>query len=348
MTTTTQSLYFTGPRELDIREEALGDPGPNEVLIEAIVSGISAGTELNVFRGYAPQWRQRMDPVTRLFSETAEPDWKWPARYGYTLVGRVQERGSAVTSLEEGDLVFSYSPHGRHAIVAADAVVPLGSLADPEIGAFFANFNTAYNGVLDAAIPLGANVVVSGLGVIGLLVTRLVKRAGARRIIGVDRLALRRATALAGGATHVLDPATDSVAETVRDLTDGRGADVVIEVSGAAPALNEAIRTAGYGGTVIAMSWYGGTFESLHLSGEFHHNRTRIISSQVGAVNPLLGPMWNVGRRGAIVRELMDVYTDDLKGYITHRIPLGDAGRGYRLLDQGTPDVLQVIIDYRN
>jgi hypothetical protein len=84
------------------------------------------------------------------------------------------------------------------------------------------------------------------------------------------------------------------------------------------------------------------------LSGEFHHNRTRIISSQVGAVNPLLGPMWNVGRRGEIVRELMDIYTGDLKGFITHRISLADAGRGYRLLDQGTPDVLQVIIDYRN
>ncbi|MBL8596718.1 MAG: zinc-binding alcohol dehydrogenase [Devosia sp.] len=344
---TTQSLYFTGPRELDVREEPLAQPGANEVLIEAIVSGISAGTELNVFRGYAPQWRQHMDPVTRLFSATADPDWKWPARYGYTLVGRVVERGSAVTHLREGDLVFSYSPHGAHAIVAANAVVPLGEIANPELGAFFANFNTAYNGVLDAAIPLGADVVVSGLGVIGQLVTRLVKRAGARRIIAVDRLGPRRDAARAGGATHVLDPATDKVAETVRELTGGRGADIVIEVSGAAPALNEAIRTAGYNGTVVAMSWYGGTFESLQLSGEFHHNRTRIISSQVGAVNPMLGPMWSVARRGEIVRELMDRYAGDLAGFVTHRIPLAQAGQGYRLLDQGVPDVLQVIIDYR-
>ena len=344
---TTQSLYFTGPRELDVREEPLAQPGANEVLIEAVVSGISAGTELNVFRGYAPQWRQHMDPATRLFSATEDPDWKWPARYGYTLVGRVVERGSAVTHLRDGDLVFSYSPHGAHAIVAANAVVPLGDLANPELGAFFANFNTAYNGVLDAAIPLGADVVVSGLGVIGQLVTRLVKRAGARRIIAVDRLGPRRDAARAGGATHTLDPATDKVAEIVRELTGGRGADVVIEVSGAAPALNEAIRTAGYNGTVVAMSWYGGTFESLQLSGEFHHNRTRIISSQVGAVNPMLGPMWSVARRGEIVRELMDLYAGDLTGFVTHRIPLAQAGQGYRLLDQGAPDVLQVIIDYR-
>lgn len=346
MRRTTQSLYFTGPRELDVREEALATPGPNEVLIEAIVSGISAGTELNVFRGYAPQWRQHMDPTTRLFSATDEPDWKWPARYGYMLVGRVAERGSAVKSLKEGDLAFTYSPHGQHAIVAEDAVVPLGNLANPELGAFFANFNTAYNGTLDASIPLGADVVVSGLGVIGQLVTRLVKRAGARRVIAVDRLEPRRQAALAGGATHVLDPVSDKVAEAVRGLTGGRGADVVIEVSGAAPALNEAIRTAGYNGTVVAMSWYGGTFESLQLSGEFHHNRTRIISSQVGAVNPALGPMWNVARRGEIVREMIDEYADDLSSFVTHRIPLSEAGRGYRLLDQSAPDVLQVLIEY--
>ena len=59
----TQSLYFTGARELAVREEPLRDPDPDEVVIEAIVSGISAGTELNVFRGLAPQWRQRMDPA---------------------------------------------------------------------------------------------------------------------------------------------------------------------------------------------------------------------------------------------------------------------------------------------
>lgn len=344
---TTQSLYFTGPRELTIQDEPLGKPGPNDILIEAIVSGISAGTELNVFRGHAPQWRQRMDK-TRLFSETDEPDWKWPARYGYTLVGRVAAAGSSVTAHRKGDLVFSYSPHGRHAIVPSDAAISLGQLADPELGVFFANLNTAYNGILDAAIPLGADVVVSGLGVIGQIVTRLAKRAGARTIVAVDRLAARRDAALAGGATHVLNPDSDKVAETVRGLTAGRGADAVIEVSGAAPALNEAIRTAGYNGTVIAMSWYGGSFESLQLSGEFHHNRTRIISSQVGAVNPFLGPLWTVARRVEIVREFMDTYAGDLSGFITHRIPLADAGRGYRLLDQGSPDVLQVLIDYRN
>jgi len=348
MSVMTQSLYFTGPRDLAVREEPLAAPGPGEVQVDALVSGISAGTELNVFRGHAPQWRQRMDRATRLFQPDANADWKWPARYGYTLVGRVGAAGPGVTKFAVGDLVFTYSPHGRHAIVAEDALIALGDLANPELGVFFANMNTAYNGVLDANLPLGADVVVSGLGVIGQVVVRLLKRNGARTIVGVDGIDMRRDQAIAGGATHVLDPGKDKVAETVRGLTAGRGADAVIEVSGAAPALNEAIRTAGYNGTVVAMSWYGGSFETLSLSGEFHHNRTRIISSQVGATNPYLGPLWSVGRRAEIAREYIDLYARDLERFITHRIPLADAPRGYRLLDQGSPEVFQVLLDYRN
>jgi 2-desacetyl-2-hydroxyethyl bacteriochlorophyllide A dehydrogenase len=347
LSTSTQSLYFTGPRSVEVRDEQLAAPKAGEVLLDLVVSGISAGTELNVFRGLAPQWRQSMDPRTRLFSDANGSDWSWPARYGYAAVGHVSVLGEGVSRLKQGELVFAYVPHGRHAVVSAEAVVPLGEIADPEVGVFFANLNTAYNGVLDANIPLGADVVVSGLGVIGQMVTRLLKRNGARRIICVDGIEGRRNAAIAGGADVALDPAEGMIAERVRDLTDGRGADTVIEVSGAAPALNEAIRTAGFNGTVIAMSWYGGSFESLSLSGEFHHNRPRIISSQVGSVNPYLGPLWSVGRRGRIARDYLATLAPDLKGFVTHRVPLAEAGRGYGLLDQGSPEVMQVLIDYR-
>lgn len=342
----TRSLYFTGPRQVAVHEEPLRDPGPGEVLLEAVTSGISAGTELNVFRGLAPQWRQHMDPATRLFLPDGPSDWSWPQRYGYAMVGRASAVGSDVTTLKPGDLAFAYAPHGDHAVVAERALVPLPGLDDAEIGIFYANLNTAYNGVLDANLPLGSDVVVMGLGVIGQIVVRLLKRGGARTIIGVDAIEPRRARAQEGGADHVLHPGRDKVAETVRGLTGGRGADAVIEVSGAAPALNEAIRTTGYNGLVVVMSWYGGSFETLSLSGEFHHNRPRIVSSQVGQVNPFLGPLWSTQRRGSIAREFLAALSPDLKGFISHRVPLAEADRGYALLDQGSPDVMQVLIDY--
>ena len=108
---------------------------------------------------------------------------------------------------------------------------------------------------------------MTGLGVIGPARHPAHVPRGAGQLIAADMIESRRALARTHGATHVVDPSAEGVAEAVRDLTDGRGADVVIEVSGAARALNEAVRVVGYNGLVVAMSWYGGTFESLDLSG---------------------------------------------------------------------------------
>ncbi len=207
-------------------------------------------------------------------------------------------------------LVFGYLPHGTASVAPARAVVPLGDIADATLGVFLANLNTAYNGVLDARPALGSDVVVSGLGVIGQIVVRLLKRAGARTIVAVDGVAPRRDRARAGGATHVLDPRSDPVAETVRDLT----------------------------GAFFFFFFF-------FFSGEFHHNRTRVISSQVGAVIDL-GPHWSVPRRAEIAREYLDLLAPDLAGFVTRRLPLSEAKRGYNLLDQGDPDVMQVIIHY--
>jgi 2-desacetyl-2-hydroxyethyl bacteriochlorophyllide A dehydrogenase len=288
-------------------------------------------------------WRMRIDPSTRLFQPSDDPEWTYPLTYGYANVGRVVDLGSDVTSPSIGDVVFSYMPHQSVVVAKADSTVRLPDQLDPRLGVLNANLNTALNGVLDARPSTGDAVVVSGLGVIGLLVTQLVSRAGAGLVVGVDRLRFRRELARRIGADAVIDP-SEGVAEKVRSLTDNRGADIVIEVSGAAPALNEAIRTAGAGGRVIAMSWYGGTFEGLNLSGEFHHNRPRIISSMVGSVNPDLGPMWSTARRQQVVSRLLTEL--DLAPLFTHELPIDRAAEAYALVDQSPEGLVQCVLAY--
>ncbi len=341
---TSEAVYFTGPRKAEVRDFALPDLGPKDVLVETLASAISAGTELSVYRGLAPQWRKRQDPETLLFVDADHPDWEYPSRYGYAMVGHVRQVGGDVADRRTGQLVFAYAPHGRHAVLPAALTVPLDDGVEPETGVFFANLNTAYNGVLDARPPLGACVVVSGLGVIGQLLIRLLARTGPSSLVAVDPISARRELAIKGGASDTLDPGKGSVAEVVRGLTGGRGADAVIEVSGAATALNEAIRCAGYNGQVVAMSWYTGAVEGLDLSGEFHHNRIRITSSQVGMVSPDLGPLWTVARRkayaGHLLREL------GLAALVTHRMPFERAPEAYALLDEHPADVMQVVLTY--
>lgn len=340
---TARTAVITAPRAVEVRDEPVRAPGEHDLLIANRFSGISAGTEMNVYRGSAPQWRSRQDSDTGLFQPTDTPEWTYPMAYGYAAVGEVRDVGPAVTGVKTGDLVFTYTPHSEIAVVGADEVIVLPALDDLRIGVLTANVNTALNGVLDAHPNLGDAVVVSGLGVIGLLVTQLMRRAGAGLVIGVDGVAERRKLAEQFGADVVLAP-SDGVAERVRELTGNRGADLIVEVSGASPALNEAIRTVGYNGTVIAMSWYGGTFETLSLSGEFHHNRPRIISSQVGGVSPALGPLWSVQRRKDLANDLLAEL--DLQPLLTHTLSIEQAGQAYALVDSRPDDLVQCVLEY--
>ena len=342
--TMAKAAVLTGPQQVEVRQVPVAPPGPGEVLIETLYSGISAGTEMNVYRGRAPQWEMRSDPVTRLFARTETPDWRYPLIYGYSNVGRVLRTADEVDSPVEGDVVFSYSPHQSVVVARATSTVPIPGAIAPRLGVLNANLNTALNGLLDARPSLGDVVVVSGLGVIGLLVTQLARRAGAELVIGVDGVQSRRDLARQTGADVVLAP-DGGVAEQVRALTRNRGADIVIEVSGAPRALHEAIRTVGYGGRVIAISWYGGTFESLNLSGEFHHNRPRIVSSQVGAVNPDLGPLWDTSRRQQVVSGLLSQL--DLAPLLTHEFPIDRAPEAYAAVDQGAGGLVQCLLTYR-
>ena len=84
----------------------------------------------------------------------------------------------------------------------------------------------------------------------------------------------------------MLDPTAGSVAESIKSETGGRGADVCIEVSGAAPALAEAIRTVAYSSRVVAMGFFQGEARGLSLGEEFHHNRIELICSQISGVAP--------------------------------------------------------------
>ena len=78
----------------------------------------------------------------------------------------------------------------------------------------------------------------------------------------------------------------------MREHTGGRGADRVIELTGAYPALHQAIRVAGVGGTVVAAGFYQGPAAALALGEEFHHNRVTLVSSQIGGVPAALRGRW--------------------------------------------------------
>jgi 2-desacetyl-2-hydroxyethyl bacteriochlorophyllide A dehydrogenase len=331
-----RALWFAGKRRAELRPEEAPTPGPGEVRIRAVLSAVSHGTEMLVYRGGAPE-------DLPLDLPTFAGGFGFPIKHGYASAGRVLDAGPGVTALAPGDPVFVHHPHQDVFTVPADLPVPLPRDLDPLRAVFFANMETALNVAHDAHARLGETAVVFGQGVVGLLVTRLLGISGVS-VLAVEVVPGRRELALKMGAAAAFGP--DGARERVLAATDGRGADVAVEASGSGAALAAAVGCVAVEGTVVAASWYGTEPVALPMGGHFHRGRVRIRSSQVGRVAPELSARWDAGRRrGAVVSLLRDPRLP-LDLLVSHRIPFGRAPEAYRMLDEGPGDAVQVVFDY--
>jgi 2-desacetyl-2-hydroxyethyl bacteriochlorophyllide A dehydrogenase len=322
-------------------------PGAGEVLVRTLYSGVSAGTELTAYRGTNPYVRKRWDSESRLFVD-GEPTFPYPLDgWGYEQVGRVEALGGAEAKVAAGDVVWGAWGHRSAAIVSEDQIAGrvLSPGIDPLCGVFPRIGAVALNAVLDADVHVGETVAVFGQGVPGLLATQLAQLNGGT-VVAVDRLPRRLQLARSLGASTVVDASTDSAAETIKRLTGGRGADVVIELTGSSEALHEAIRSAAYAARVVAAGFGQGDATGLRLGEEFHHNRVELVSSQIANVPARLAPRWTTLRLEQTIVALREQGRLELESLISHVLPPDGVAEAFRLLDDQPEDVVQVVLDF--
>ena len=135
-------------------------------------------------------------------------------------------------------------------------------------------------------------------------------------------------------------------AETIKAMTGGRGADICIEVSGAPPALADAIRAVAYSSRVVAMGFFQGAVPGLRLGEEFHHNRVELVCSQISGTAPEAMHRWNKPRLWRTAIELQHHGILDLLPLITHAAPFADAPGLFDRLDHGEPGLLQAMLTF--
>lgn len=323
---------------------------PNEVRLQTLFSGISAGTELTHYRGTNIFLHKLWNEANRLFLRDQETTTKtYPIiGTGYEECGKVIEFGSAVTKVKEGDVIYGTWQHRTHHIVteeyASARILPEN--LEPVLGIFSQMTAIAYNGILDAAIRLGETVAIFGLGVPGQICAQMAKLSGAR-VIGIDLLDWRLKFAKEQGWIDIgLKSGEGDVAEKIKELTGSKGADAAIDVSGSYVALHEAIRAVAYSARVIALGFYQGAGQSLFLGEEFHHNRVSVICSQISGVSPELSYRWSVERMVHRGIEMQSEGKLNLKPLITHVLPFSELAAGYKLLNNQPEGVLQVVLDF--
>ncbi len=340
----TQQLWFARPGQVEIRQHTLPPLKANEVCVHNLYSGISAGTEMLVYRGQLPTELALDAGLEAMKNRQTE----YPLQYGYSAVGRVEQTGTLVDPVWKDKLVFAFQPHASHYITTTEQLVPVPIQTDPLAALFLANTETAVNLALDGRPQLGEKIVVLGQGVVGLLATAILARYPLGGLYTLDRIADRRVHALRLGVNSSSDP--DSVADIAmlkKSLTTAEnwhGADLVYELTGVPEVLNLAIDLCGYGSRIITGSWYGTRTAALQLGGSFHRNRISITSSQVSTIAPEHTGRWDKTRRFETAWQMIS-QINPVK-LVTHRIPFAEAARAYDLLDRAPHEALQVVLEY--
>ncbi|MBM3769876.1 MAG: zinc-binding alcohol dehydrogenase [Acidimicrobiia bacterium] len=279
-----RAFWTSAPGRGEIREETLAARGEDEVVVRALFSGVSRGTESLVFHGRVP--RAEYERMRAPFQAGSFPA---PVKYGYSSVGVVEDGPRTLLNRR----VFALYPHQTHYCVPASAVHRVPDEVPSERAVLAANLETAINGVWDAQPSVGDHVVVIGGGVVGCLVAWLVGRIPGTDVTLIDVRQERG---------HVAERL--GVAFAIPDFAP-TDADVVVHASGSPIGLQLALRLAAFEATVLELSWYGDWSVALPLGEAFHARRLTLRSSQVGHVAPPQRPRWSHRRRMALALNLL-------------------------------------------
>ena len=227
-------VVFESIGNAELKPFEVPSPGPGEVLLENDYTVISAGTErANLLN---------LPNTSNVF----------PFHPGYCGIGRVVDAGEGVENVAIGDrALVDHGGHRSHSIQKAAKLTVVGDdRIDSLDAAFVVIAAMGLQGVRKLRLELGESAMVIGLGLLGIFATQLAKIDGAIPVIVSDFDRTRRDLALKLGADHAFSPEEEDLAEKIRDLTNGNGPDGIVEVTGVAAALQDALTYVAWQGRI--------------------------------------------------------------------------------------------------
>lgn len=292
--TPARGYWVTAPGRGELRATTLRTPGDGDVVLRALRTGISPGTERLVGLGSVSPAHDATMAVPGM-----QGSFALPSLYGYSFVGEV------VGGPDAGRRAFTMYPHTTQAVAAATACVWLPDDVPAARATLFANLETAWNGVADAEVLAAEKGLIVGSGAVGLLTAFALAAAHGEPTVIVDSDPERRRFAKRlPWIRAALAP--DDVA---------RGAFAcALHASGTGAGLQLAIDAIGFEGRVIDLSWYGDQPVTLRLGDGFHRQRQVLRSSQVATVAPRHRAAGHAARTAAVLALLRDARLDALLG----------------------------------
>jgi len=325
-----------GPRDLRFEERPTPEPGSGEVLVRVKVCGIC--------RSDYHYWRH---------GRIGEFVVREPLILGHELSGVVEEVGGDVEGIRRGDRVvvepgvpcgrciycrsgrYNLCPHVKfmatppvdgafreYLVWPASFVYPMPASLSFEEGALMEPFSVALWAVHRANVRPGSTAAVFGVGAVGMLILEALKIAGAARIFAVDVDDWKLEIAAKRGADAGFNPLRSDPVEEIRRETGGEGVDYAFEASGAVQASRQALMATRRGGTLTLVGLYSVDELSYPL-----------LSAIVREVD-----IRGVHRFANMFQKSIALVSSgraSIRDLVTHKFPLRDLERGFRLMEEG-------------
>ena len=337
-----KAMVLKAPGELVLDEVSRPSASAGDVLIRVSHTGI-CGTDLKIYSGAIPV--------------------KYPRIMGHEMIGEVIE-ASGDGAFKPGDRVIvdpelfcgscfhcrigqtHLCPNGmllgrdanggfaEYVTAPADHVFRLPDSIDSRTAPLIQVLTTCLHAQRLASISAGESVVVLGLGVTGQLHVQLAKARGAGRVIGITRSAAKRELAQKLGADLTF-ASGEGIIQKVLDATEGRGADLIIDTTGAIPSVADAIRMARSGGRLLLFGIITATEGALPFY-QLYFKELALINARVAKSEDYPESI-DLVQRG-VVR---------LQPLISHVMPFGELRTAIEMLNSEGGQRMKIILEHR-
>ena len=319
-------LQVTKPEgfgNLQLEEVPMPEINAQQIRVETDTTLISRGSEL--FRRY--------------IMEEAVP----PSIMGYSLTGIVDAVGAEVTDYQVGERVMVVAPHAQYVVAAPNTtdgrIVPLFDDVSFEAGTFLPLATSAVAWSDSSGVKAGDTVVVLGQGLVGSLMMQVLRGYNPERVITVDALPLRCELSTQLGADIVINADEIDPVEEVRRLTDGKGADLVIDCVG------------GYAGVKSFEQAQDMTrqFGIIQLIALYQQAPLPLHSSKIMSKRLVAGILTDEPRSQIAARALEKIQNGEIRAseMVTHRFQYTEAKAAFDLLWNAPGDALGVLIKWQ-
>lgn len=319
-------LQVTKPEgfgNIQLEEVPMPEINARQIRVETDTTLISRGSEL--FRRY--------------IREEAVP----PSIMGYSLTGIVDAVGAEVTGYQVGERVMVVAPHAQYVVAEPDAtdgrIVPLFDDVSFEAGTFLPLATSAVAWSDSSGVKAGDTVVVLGQGLVGSLMMQVLRGYNPDRIITVDALPLRCELSTQLGADVSINADEIDPVEEVRRLTDGKGADLVIDCVG------------GYAGVKSFEQAQDMTrqFGTIQLIALYQQAPLPLHSSKMMSKRLVAGILTDEPRSQIAARALEKIQNGEIRAsdMTTHRFHYTESKAAFDLLWNTPGDTLGVLIKWQ-